>query len=854
MDVPDASRRATADHDRMIFMNRIDMSQLIRFPRFLLFVVICGGSVAKADEPGAIDAAENEQAAAFFVNEVLPILKQHCYECHSHQAKKAKGGLVLDSRGGWEKGGASGPAIVSGEPDKSLLLSAVRYEDLEMPPTGRLPEALVQKLQRWVADGAYDTRITNSDRDQKGIDIEAGRQHWAFQPLQRASAPEVLDGNWPRDDVDRFVLARLAQHDLRPVDDADPYTWLRRVSFDLTGLPPTVDQIDEFIADSSPDARENMVDRLLASRAFGERWARHWLDLVGYADQIGTSNSVFAQHAWRYRDYVIDAYNDDKPFDQFIKEQIAGDLLPYDDPEQKAAALTATGFLVLGDIEIVEADKAKLLVDIADQQLNKVGKAFLGLTLECARCHDHKFDPVPQRDYYAMAGFFHGTSTVFKTERGVWSDVNVLELPETDAQKADRAIRERAHAEKIDGWKRERREANDRRAQLDDVLKNTSLSDEERAQLTKERSERSARIGQLDRQIQHARFFAPTVPRAHGVHDADAPGDMRITIRGNPRALGERVRRGFLQVMDAEPSRAATHAIPEGQSGRQQLADWVVGTPLAARVAVNRIWQKLFGEGLVRSVDYFGLPGDSPSHPALLDELASRFIRDGWSQKQLVRSLVLSRTYGLSSNHDDRAHDSDPDNRLLWRMNRRRLDAEALRDGMIFVTGKLRSRSGGPALPLEFLENVGGLDPKNVNPPNFRLAKWRPEQEFERTIYLPVVRHSAQPGPAELRNVFDFAQPSQFVGQRPVTAVPTQALFLMNSPVVKTHATMLAERMSQESDASKRLALLWLTLFNRPILEAEQRDALDFVTASGDNGWTELCHALLASNEFLMRL
>jgi len=798
------------------------------------------------------DASPDGQAARTFFNEkVRPILEQHCYQCHSHQAKKAKGGLVLDSRSGWAKGGQSGRAVVPGKPGKSLLLSAVKYQDLEMPPKGKLPDKLVRRLERWIADGAYDPRVTKSGRTNK-IDFEAGRRHWAFQPLKQTAPPGTKDTQWPQGQVDRHILARLEKTGLRPVADADRFTWLRRVSFDLAGLPPTVAQIREFTDDRSPRAHEKVVDRLLGSRAFGERWARHWLDLVGYADQVGTSNNVFAQHAWRYRDYVINTFNNDKPFDDFIREQIAGDLIAVDirDVERRAASLTATGFLVLGDIEIVESDKAKLLVDIVDQQLNKVGKAFLGLTLECARCHDHKFDPVSQRDYYAMAGFFHGTSTVFKTERGVWSDVNVIELPETKSQQTDRARREKEHAEKLARWKREQKQAGDLRAELDKRLGNKDLSKDERDKLEKERKNRLDRIGQLNKLILHATFFAPNVPRVHGVKDVENPTAMRITIRGDPRALGKQVPRGFLQVASkGRPN------IPEKQSGRRQLADWVAANPLTTRVTVNRIWQKLFGEGLVRSVDYFGLPGDRPSHPELLDSLARQFVRDGWSQKKLIRSLVLSRTYGLASGHDDRAHAADPGNRLRWRMNRTRLDAEALRDAMVMVSGRLKPSTGGPALPLEFPENVGGLDPKDVNPPSFRIAKWRPGQEFERTVYLPVIRHAAQPGPAVLRNVFDFAQPSQLTGKRSVTAVPTQALFLMNSPVVKEHAVALATRIGKESDESKRLELLWLTLLNRPITRMERREAVEFLREAGkQHGWAELCHALLASNEFLIRM
>ena len=796
----------------------------------------------------------SEPGAAAFEQEVLPIFQRHCYECHSHAAGKAKGGLVLDSRSGWAKGGENGPAVTPGNVDESLLISAIRYEALEMPPTGRLPPDLIARLERWVAEGAPDPRVTPASRGGQSVENDARREHWAFQPLMESTPPAVQHAEWPAGELDRYLLASLEQRGLQPVGDADRYTWLRRVSFDLIGLPPTLAEIRAFEADRSPLAQERVVDRLLASRAFGQRWARHWLDLVGYADQIGTSNNVFAQHAWRYRDYVIDAFNDDKPFDRFIREQVAGDLLPYESAAERAANLVATGFLVLGDIEIVEADKAKLLVDIVDQQLKKVGKAFLGMTIDCARCHDHKFDPISQRDYYALGGFFFGTSSVYKTDRGVWSDVNVIDLPETSAQQAKRRQLEQAHAEQLDKLHRQRTEAQARIAELDAQLADPSLA-EQHDQLTAERGQLNALIGRLEREIEHGEFFAPTVPRAHGVRDQDDPGDMAITIRGNPRALGDRVPRGFLSAVSTERPE-----ILPGRSGRDQLADWIAdgGNPLTARVAVNRIWQKMFGEGLVRSVDYFGLPGQRPSHPELLDALAARFVRDGWSQKRLIRSLVLSRAYRLASAHDDHAQAVDPENRLLWRMNRFRLDAEAMRDAMLVVSGRLRQSAGGPAIPLEFTENVGGLNPTDVNPPSFRLAKWRPGQEFERTVFLPVIRHSGQPGPAELRNVFDFAQPSEFTGQRAITAVPTQALFLMNSSVVKEHAAAVAARLQLESagvaNSDQRLELLWLTLLNRPITELERRETMEFLTQAGANAWTELCQALLASNEFLMRL
>ena len=799
----------------------------------------------------ASDETTQEQLD-FFENHIRPVLIEHCFECHSGDAKTPKGGLRLDSRAGVLEGGENGPALVPGRAQESMLIQAVRYESLKMPPQGKLSEAIISDLVKWVEMGVPDPRVRETIPVASSTDV--GKDHWAFQAITDPPRPSVGDNSWPLAESDYFILNRLEQKGLYPVGDADCYTWLRRVSLDLTGLPPTVEDIHRFVADKSPRAHEKVVDRLLASPAFGERWARHWLDLVGYADQIGTSNNVFARHAWRYRDYVIDSLNRDVPFDRFVREQIAGDLLTYDSREQQAASIIATGFLVLGDLEIVEADKEKMRVDIIDQQVVKTSRAFLGMTIGCARCHDHKFDPISQRDYYAMAGFFYNTKSVYKTDRGVWSDIVEHELPQTESQLAQQAKQVRQHATKLSAWKDERDTATTRKDELETLLKEEGKKEEIQEQLTKERDTLIERVGQLDRQILHAEYFAPGLRKTYGVRDVSDPKDMRITIRGNPHALGEEVPRGFISVVASSAGGGPT--VPPKVSGRREFADWIASAdnPLTARVTVNRIWQKLFGTGVVPSVDYFGVRGEVPTHPKLLDHLATKFIRDGWSRKSLVRSLVLSRSYRMSSAHNHQSYTCDPTNSFFWRMNRCRLDAEALRDSMLAVSGQLLVSLGGPALPLEFVENVHNIDPKNVNPPSFTIKRWRPEQEAQRTIYLPIIRSALQPGPAELRNVFDFPQPAEFAGQRATTEVPTQALFLMNSPAVKQHAVKLAEQVkcvATENDA--RLEFLWLCTLNRPITSVEKDSAQAFV--SGDEtGWHELCHALLVTNEFLMTL
>jgi hypothetical protein len=702
--------------------------------------------------------------------------------------------------------------------------------------------------------------------------MASGRDFWAFRPPTRVKLPEVRESSWARDEIDRYILAGLEATGLHPAAEADRYTWLRRVSLDIVGLPPSTEQIEAFLKDSSPLAKEHVVDRLLASPAFGERWARHWLDLTGYADQIGTANDIFAEHAWRYRDYVIAAFNDDKPFNRFIREQLAGDLLPFVSLEERASNIVATGFLVLGDMPVVEADKAKLRVDVIDQQVDKVGKAFLGLTIGCARCHDHKFDPISQRDYYAMAGIFASTESVTRAEWGVWSWPTVTKLQESPEALVEREAKLARHRQTIASLKTDRDRAGRRIIEIEARLQGKgpdarAIEATKQAAFKKERQELEALRAKLATDIEHAEFFSPTQPVTFAVHDSARPGNMRITIRGNAHALGDEVPRGFVQVLSK--LRAAATSLPSNESGRRELADWIArgDHPLTARVAVNRIWQKLFGEGIVRSVDYFGQRGERPTHPELLDVLAIRFVEYGWSQKRLIRSLVLSRAYSMSSAPDRRAEGVDPDNRLLWRMNRRRLDAESLRDAMLAVSGTLVAQPGGPGLPLEYTENTGGLGKGGVNPPSFRLTRFRPQQEITRTIYLPVIRSGPQAGPAEVRNVFDFTQPGEFAGQRFVTTVPTQTLFLMNARFLKQRASELARlTISSEGDVPARLDRLWLRTLNRPITSEERADSAVFLAevrnldpriepASRElRAWAELCHALLASNEFLVRL
>ena len=816
----------------------------------------------------------------FFEARIRPVLVRYCYECHSSESKKIKGSLRLDHREGLLAGGETGPAVVPGDVQQSLLMNALRYDDgLEMPPSGKLSDEVIGNFEKWIKMGAPDPRTTSSSTTtaslkSKTVDIEAGRKHWAYQPVKKYAVPAVSDTSWPIEPTDHFILASLEKAKIRPVAEADRHTLLRRVSLDLTGLPPTPEQIQAFISDKSPEAWARVVDRLLASPAYGERWARHWLDMTGYADQIGTSNNVFAEHAWRYRDYLIDAFNVDKPFDRFISEQIAGDLLPWDTAKQRSDNLVATGFLVLGDIEIVNPDKLQLEADLADLQLTKTGMVFLGQTLGCVRCHDHKFDPIGLEDYYGLAGIFRSTRSVEKIDNGIWSGITVAKLPESPEARQKRMNAASEHARLLDSLK----ESKDKLTrQKTDLEKAAGKMDADKDALKKKEDELGRKMRGVDRRTRHAQFFKPAEPRAFAVSDMPSAADTQITVRGNAHALGAKVPRGMVRVISWSDSAD----IPDGQSGRLELARWLADdkNPLTARVTVNRIWQKLFGEGLVRSVDYFGTRGEKPSHPELLDHLAMQFMQGGWSQKRLIRSLVLSRTYRLGNTADAKASAIDPENRLLWRMNRQRLDAEAIRDSMLAVSGELRVIRGGPGMPLEYPENSSSLEPKAVNPPAYSLVKFRPEQEFQRTVYLPVIR-SAQPEPSNLRDLFDFTQPAQISGRRSQTIVPTQALFLLNNNLPRKSSIALAKQLlNQSGQNDKRLAELWLRVYNRPITASEMDEAIEFlqqikvsgqmagktgdnpadsaISQSGDSSeilaLIELCHALLGTNEFIFR-
>ncbi len=837
--------------------------------------------------PAAFAAPEDHR---FFEQNVRPLLIERCLDCHTN-GKKTKGGLALDSREGWRKGGDSGPAIVSGKPDESLLIRAVSYadKDLQMPPKGQLPAKEVEILRQWIALGAPDPREAPAVPTTFKSDARKTKpaELWSFQPLKKTEPPEVADADWSGAAIDRFVRARLDETGFPPAEPAEPATLLRRLHLDLTGLPPTPDEGKAFhkaFAENADKAVAAAADRLLASESFGDRWARHWLDLTAYADTLGLGRSIPALEAWRYRDYVIAAFNQDKPFNEFIRQQLAGDIkIPSapgvpEGPDPTAEGIVATGFLAIGPWELVSGDKPQLRMDVVDRQINRVGKAFLGMTLECARCHEHKFDPISQEDYYALAGIFRSTITLNGRIDGVFSAINHTPLPETPDELIARAARMRGFQAEIGDLTRKRdaasmtaKELKARIEKLEADAKPTASTEaatpatgeiktlkQQRASADAEAKRHGARLKELEFLRRHR-----TRSLAMAVMDAPESEDAAITIRGNAHQPGPIIPRGFPKEIAPQDRSALTR----GGSGRAQLADWIADdrNPLTARVWVNRVWHHLFGAGLVRTVDNFGSTGEAPSHPELLDFLASEFMREGWSTRKLIRRIVLSQTWRQAAINpaalNAGAREKDPDNRLLWRANRNRLEAETIRDAMLFVSGQLDPTRGGPSLPYDI---PGNLNPGSTG--NFKDSSRMPDRlKFRRTIYLPQKRK----GPfdeIDFINAFDLPDNNQETGRRTMTAVPTQALYLANSTFAQDCGKALAGRFARRAP-DKRLRLIYRHTFNRRPTKDESRQALQFIEriaaelqakgtdakAADTRAWARFCHALLMSNEFLFR-
>jgi hypothetical protein len=760
----------------------------------LIFAFFLSVFAAHAADNSVVLPADDLQ---FFETKIRPVLEEDCFKCHSHQADRIKGGLMLDSRAAVLKGGNTGPAVVPGKPDDSVLIQALRYtdEDLRMPPPehgGKLSDQQIADFTEWVRRGAPDPRVPAMAASGKAYG-GVGKAHWAFQPVKKPEVPAVKDKTWGQSPIDNFVLAKLESVGLHPNPIADKRTLIRRVTFDLTGLPPTEPEILRFLADDSPGAFAKVVDRLLESPAYGERWARYWLDVARYSDTKGDApkrNDPRYPHAWTYRDYVIDAFNRDKPYSQFILEQLAADRLvaaeedkakaKHTEPPMDRTVLAALGFLTLGNQFDGRRD------DVIADQIDVTTKAFLGLTVACARCHDHKFDPIPTKDYYSFYGVFANT---VEPPRVTAEPTLYTKLPKTpeltdymakseELKKKEEALQER----------------------LLELRRSRERDPQKRRELVKEE-------GQLQRQVGDLEIEHPGAPaRANVVVDASRSRDYPVLLRGEVQNKGDVVPRRFLECLAPDPKHR-----PEWHngSGRVDLAKAIADpkNPLTARVFVNRLWQQHFGAGFVATPDDLGNMSVPPANPELLDWLATRFVESGWSIKQLQRTIVLSSTYQQSSAANPAAVALDPDNKLLWRANLHRLEFEEVYDSLLAIAGTLDRTVGG----------------KSVMPSSDSFGT-------RRSLYTYIDRRN----PPELLTQFDFPNPDTEAGKRYETTVPQQALFLMNSPLVVETARKLTHRpefAALDTDAN-RVTSLYLAIFQRPPTEQEVALGVRYVRAN----------------------
>ncbi len=883
-------------------------------------------------------AQSDPNAAApkeFFEAKVRPLLAKNCFSCHV-QAKM--GGLQMDTRESFMKGGQDGPVLVPGKPDESRLVKAISYTDsrLKMPPAGKLKDDEIAVLETWVRQGAVwgDTShpIIPEPAAEYVITPEQ-RAFWSFQPVRKPEPPRVKDLSWAKSPIDLFVLAKIEANGLKPVGPADKRTLIRRATMDLIGLPPTPAEVDAFVKDASADAFAKVVDRLLASPQYGERWGRFWLDVARYSDhQLTAEGDGPLPNAFEYRDWVVQAFNDDLPYDQFVKAQIAGDQMGNGDAKKYVGGL---GFYSLSPKP-----------EFREERVDATTRGFLGLTVACAQCHNHKYDPIPTRDYYSLLGVFESTEPekfprapsdvvavyekqkkaldaqkdtlekFLENQRTQLSDIFALKTADymmaswqvlgPEKKRLEEIAENNKGLEKdvlgrwvrflspehkreyefLDGWKsllekggsatdagkiatdfqtllldiqKEKRELDAKNAKLKAQAKEgeepkivpidrskfylladlSSKPDKKPAEEGDKKPEKEAgpfyfatdEIGHYLTSVYKEYFdglrarvdkMQADLPKEYPyfpvIKDKEKPKNLRVYIRGNEEDLGEEAPREFLAILcDGKP------APFKNGSGRLELAD-AIGSrnnPLTARVMVNRIWQHHLGAGLVRTPSNFGKLGEAPTHPELLDYLASRFVEDGWSIKKLHREIMLSATYALSSTYSEANSAADPDNRLLWRANLRRLDVEAMRDSLLFVAGKLDLKMGGPALRLH--------DEKNTR----------------RTIYGAISRAK----PDRFLRLFDFPDPNETSEQRIATNVPAQQLFFLNSDFVRLQAESLAERLASHGAQPEKIKEAYQILFGRPPVQDEVLYGSEFLSA-GNKSWSEYLEVLLSSNEF----
>ncbi|MBS0260947.1 MAG: DUF1553 domain-containing protein, partial [Planctomycetes bacterium] len=774
-----------------------------------------------------------EEQLQFFESRIRPLLVDHCYECHSQEAVKPGGQLLLDSRAGIIKGGLTAPAIIPGDPDNSLLMKAVGYgdPDLKMPPDEKLSAEQLADLAAWIRMKAPDPRLEDTVAAVKAkseINWEQARDFWSLRPLSSGAAPEVTNSAWPTNTIDRFVLSRLEKAGLVLADDASQRTLIRRATFDLIGLPPSPAEVAAFLADRSDQAFAKVIDRLLASPQYGERWGRHWLDVVRYSDTAGDNSDFPIPQAYLYRNWVIEAFNRDLPYDEFVREQLAGDLLEGGSPEQRRSRIIATGYIANSRRFGSRVDDYPQHLTIEDT-IDNLGRTFLATTVNCARCHNHKFDPVTVEDYYALYGIFHST-------RYPW--------PGIELEQRQRDFVALAPPQEVARIQQER---NARQKELD-------------AQVQRLKKERDAANGDarqaLEKQLKAAEDAARTFTSQplpyetiYAVADTSAIGDVPVQLKGDPTKPGEVVPRRFLKVL-----RGARLPDDDLTSGRLQLANWIVdrSNPLTARVMANRIWQHHFGKPLVATANDFGRHGQAPSHPELLDWLARHFMDGGWSIKSMHRTIMLSHTYRLSSQPSTAAVEKDPTNQLLSAYPRHRLEAEAIRDTLLLLGGNLDPTPGGahPFPP----------------PGEWKFTQHNPFKAIyesnRRSVYLMTQRIQRHPYLA----IFDGADPATSTPVRLTSTTPLQALYLLNDKFVHEQARGMTTRLLAENgDDAQRIEQAWLWLFSRPpdsnevsaatsFLGAVKRELQTTGTSPNDldqHCWQALVRSLLRLNEFV---
>ena len=938
--------------------------------KILVFIAFLGlaMTVVVVDSQGV--RASSDEPGDFFEKRIRPILMTNCAPCHNPKSLVAK--LDLTTAEGFARGSENGALLDPANPEKSRLLRVIAYtETIKMPPKSKLRPDEITALTEWVKLGAPWPNTPAVQPKGNLTPITSTREFtteekafWAYQPLANIAPPKVKLRSWVKSPIDAFVLQKLEQKGLTPAPPADKLTLLRRATYDLTGLPPTEKEMQEFLADRSLRAFDKVIDRLLASPRYGEKWGRHWLDVARYADSTGNDEDHRYPHAWKYRDYVIEAFNRDLPYNQFVREQIAGDLLPaVDGAEVNRRGIVATGFLALGAKAIAQQDKQKMLYDVWDEQVEVTSKAFLGMTVSCARCHNHKFDPILTKDYYSLIGIFASTrsfsdpnshvSAVFEKPlipKSEWQNYQAARKTHNDKQKrvrlaldvikdqaqlllaaqhanrladifvASRRIYEnganvdeaakqlgidsellkkwvdflkpdpqrvrgyleewaastaenresvarkyQAHfAKRLENWKTqlsdwltkyqkalvENRPLPDRPGMeegedrffyeiyfADGPL---TVSDKEKKPFTEEQW---AKIEQLHKELEELKKIAPPEPELACAIEEGDPAKQKVLVRGDYNNLGEDAPPAFPAILSRYDPK-----LPFTGSGRLQLADWLARAenPLPKRVLVNRVWQWHFGEGIVRTPDNFGKMGDRPSHPELLDFLATEFIKQGYSIKALHRLVMSSSTYQMASENPS-AIDADPDNRLFSRFNRRRLTIEELRDGMLAIDGTLDLTMGGS------LQAGRGTDGEN----NQGRLSLNPEKLKRRTVYLPLRRANLP----TLLNLFDFGDATTTTGKRQLTNVATQALFWLNSEFVFDRSVQLAQALlaDKTADDKARVASLYRRILNRQPTPDELTSALKYVSGStqfaGQDGtskaWQSLVRILMCSNEFV---